>query len=236
MRRMFAALAYSFLLGAPAGALIGDATTADAVIRRYTVAIYGPHRGCSGAVVAQDLVLTAGHCTKDENVFQIVGFIAGAPSRLSDVSQVALHPQNADLALLKLGKPLPTGFAPAFLTVRPVAIRDRVIVVGYGITAPGDAKSFGTARMAVLTVQARSDGAISLTDPKYQDGSGQAGGACSGDSGAPVFTLRGAPFLIGIVAAGGCTSNTGLTLATPLTPHWDWLLEAARSLGSPLAP
>jgi hypothetical protein len=134
---------------------------------------------------------------------------------LSDVSQVAIHPQNADLALLKLGNPLPTGFAPAFLTMRPVAAGDRVIVVGYGVTAPGDAKSFGTARMAVFIVHARSNDSIDLTDPS----DGQAGGVCNGDSGGPVFTLRGAPSLVGIITAGGCTNNIGRSFATPLAPH-----------------
>jgi hypothetical protein len=232
MRRMIIVLACSCLLGAHASALVGDANTADEVIRRYTVMVYGSHRGCSGAVVAQDLVLTAAHCTRDQSAFRIVGFISGASFPLSEVSQVALHPRNADLALLKLDNPLPTGFAPAFLTVRPVAAGDRVIVVGYGVTAPDDANSFGTARMAVFIVHAPSNDSIDLTDPN----DGQAGGACSGDSGGPVFTLHGAPFLVGIVTAGGCADNTGRTFATPLAPHWDWLLQTARSLGSPLAP
>jgi hypothetical protein len=233
MRRTVEVLAFLFLLGAPAGALVGDASTADAVIRRHTVMVYNSHGGCSGAVVAQDLLLTAAHCARNESVFRIAGYIAGAPFLLSDVSQFALHPQNTDLVLLKLGKPLPTGFAPAFLTVRPVPIRDRVIVVGYGVTASGDAKSFGTARMTVLIVNTRSNDSITLIDPEYHEGGGLAGGACNGDSGAPVFTLRGAPLLVGIVKGGACGSYT---FATPLAPHWDWLLETARSFGSALVP
>ncbi len=66
-------------------------------------------------------------------------------------------------------------------------------------------------------------------------------GACTGDSGAPVFRDTGGRLaVIGVVSwstgpnlTAGCG---GLTGVTPLVRYRDWILDAARKLGSPLAP
>jgi secreted trypsin-like serine protease len=62
-------------------------------------------------------------------------------------------------------------------------------------------------------------------------------GACTGDSGAPVYE-NGA--LVGVVSwstgpnlEDGCG---GLTGVTPLTLYRGWIADTARKLGSPLPP
>jgi len=232
------ALAFAILLlaGAPAAALVGDAAPAEWTIARPAVMVFSSHGQCSGVVLAQDLVLTAAHCVVAATNVKIVGHIAAAPFQLADVTKVALHPQydaaawpTADLALLKLSKQLPTGFARAFLGTRAVAVSDRLIVIGYGVATQGDNKSAGTPRMATLTVTAHSDNVITLRDA----GGGNISG-CIGDSGAPAFAVRGGvPALVGVVSRGHCG---GPSLVIPFARYRDWLFETARRFGSPLDP
>jgi len=223
------------LLCVPASGLVGDVPTAEWTIRRQTVMVYSARGRCSGVVVAQDLVLTAAHCLEAADKYKIVGHVDGKPQLLADVTELVSHPQfdrttkptTADLALLKLSKPLPIGFAPAFFAVRPVDTGDRLIVVGYGIAANNDRKSFGTPRMATLSVSNLTANLLVLTDR-----SGNRIGGCSGDSGGPAFSIKGGvPALAGIVSAGNCRDTS---FVIPSTPYRDWIRETARKLGSAL--
>jgi hypothetical protein len=246
MIRIAVALVFFNLSCVPARAIAGDAAPADAVIARNVVMISSSRGTCTGAPLGQDLVLTAAHCVINASNLKILGHDADRPLRPSDVADIARHPRfkldvpaaqqpaAPDLALLRLFEHLPTRFAPAPLTLRPVAVGDRVIVVGYGVAAHGDSKTAGTARMAMLIVVGRSGNRFSLRDQISYGEDGLA--ACSGDSGAPAFAIRGGvPALFGVVS-GGSAGCGGITIVTPLGPHRDWLVEAARKLGSPLGP
>jgi secreted trypsin-like serine protease len=65
-------------------------------------------------------------------------------------------------------------------------------------------------------------------------------GACTGDSGGPVFEdQQGKPVIIGVISwstgpagTGGCG---GLTGVTPLTLYRDWIVQTAKQWGSVLA-
>jgi S1-C subfamily serine protease len=246
MRGSVLAFALLLLAGARAVALFGDAAPAEWTTARPAVIVFGSRGLCSGVVLAQDLVLTAAHCVIAATDVKIVGHIAAAPFHLADVTQVAPHPQfsavaspTADLALLKLSKPLPIGFAPAFLDSRPIAVGDRLIVVGYGMAMQGDGKSAGTPRMATLVVTHRWDRLLTL-----RDASGGAISGCGGDSGAPAFAIRGGvPALVGVVTKGACggsalatSATSASTIVIPFAPYRDWILETARQFGSPLDP
>lgn len=235
MCRAATVIMFSVLLCTPASALVGDAPTAEWTIRRPTVMVHGARGKCSGVVLTQDLVLTAAHCLVTPDKYGIFGHIGATPSRLADVTETVPHPQFkrdakpgvADLALLKLSKPLPSSFAPAFFDMRPVAIGDRMIVVGYGVAAGKDKKSFGTPRMATLTVYDRTDTLLMLRDQ-----TSNSIGSCFGDSGGPAFSIRGGvPALAGVVSAGNCDS---VSIVIPFSPYRDWITETARKLGSTL--
>src|SRR5262249_38693670 len=81
---------------------------------------------------------------------------------------------------------------------------------------------------------------LRLMDPRTR-GTSAGVGACTGDSGAPVFVEQDRQFaVIGLVSwstgpnlSDGCG---GLTGGPPLTRYRDWIVEAVRRMGSPLAP
>jgi secreted trypsin-like serine protease len=211
------------------------------------VLIVGSHgTSCTGTAIARDLVLTAGHCIEADTTYKIVEFDVGRPPQLLDVREVARHPQfdlktlfahraTADVALLTMSRPLPADVIPATLGNGAAApqVGETLTVVGYGVAVRGDGRTGGTLRAARLSVTGKPGNLqIRLVDPAT--GGTRAGmGACTGDSGAPVFA---GDALIGVVSWSTGPNMTdgcgGLTGVTPLTLYRAWILETARKLGS----
>jgi hypothetical protein len=156
--RVLSTLAGSLACG---HAIIGAAISAEAVTARYAVMVLGPRGACNGAVLAQDLVLTAAHCTTDANL-KILGMIDGFLYTLADVQEASAHPRFGkgnpatqtwpDMALLKLRARLPINFGPALLATRAVAVGDRLEIVGRVVTSQRGAPASESAGMAVFTV------------------------------------------------------------------------------------
>lgn len=234
----------------PAWAMTGHAPSA-LVGGRHEVLIVGSHgTSCTGTAIARDLVLTAGHCIEPDTTYKIVEFDAARQPRLLDVREVARHPQfdlktlfahraTADVALLKMSQPLPADIIPATLGNGAAApqIGDTLTVAGYGVAVRGDGRSGGTLRAARLSVTGRPGNLqIRLVDPAT-GGAREGLGACTGNSGAPVYA---GTSMIGVVSwstgpnmTAGCGGITGVT---PLTLYRAWIVETARRLGSPVGP
>jgi len=248
MHRILAALA-CLIVSAPADAITGNAPSA--LGGGHAVMIVGSHGTfCTGAAIARDLVLTAAHCVQPGSNYKLVEFDTAHQPRLLDVRSIARHPQfdlqtllahraTADVALLKMTRPLPATIIPAMLGNRAVTPRvgDTLTIFGYGLAVRGEGKTGGTLRAAKLSVTGHPGNLqIRLVDPATKGG--RAGmGACTGDSGAPVF--EGAA-LMGVVSwstgpkmAAGCG---GLTGVTPLSLYRGWIITTARQFGSPLTP
>jgi hypothetical protein len=209
---------------------------------------------CTGVAIARDLVLTAGHCVLPGADYKLMEFDAAGDPKLRDVAAIARHPQfdlaallahraTADVALLKLATPLPQTFAPAPLAAaeRTVAAGDPFVVAGYGLSTRGDGSSGGTVRAATLVATGQPGTLqVRLFDPNTR-GDAAGLGACTGDSGAPVFDTSGGRLaVIGVVSwstgpklSAGCG---GLTGVTPLARYRAWIMETAAKLGSELAP
>jgi secreted trypsin-like serine protease len=105
-----------------------------------------------------------------------------------------------------------------------------------GVAIRGDGRSGGTIRAADLVVTGKPGTLqIRLVDEATQGGRDGLG-ACTGDSGAPVFEdQQGRPVIVGVVSWSTAANNAagcgGLTGVTPLTLYRDWILQTARAWG-----
>jgi hypothetical protein len=141
--------------------------------------------------------------------------------------------------LLKLAAPAKTAAAALAPPALPIAAGDRFVVAGYGLAVRGDGKTGGTVRAATLAANGQPGTLqIRLVDPATK-GERAGLGACTGDSGAPVFRdVGGALAVVGVVSwstgpglSDGCG---GLTGVTPLARYRGWIVGQAGKMGSPL--
>jgi len=240
------------LLSAPAHAIVGGGVPSTEGIGRSIVTIVGSRGNfCSGALIAPRLALTAAHCVQPGAIYKIVEYGADRQPRLQDVKNVSIHPAfdmqamtahraTADVALLQLETP-PNRKVAAVLGAPqiPIVAGSRFTIAGIGVTIRGEGSSGGTIRVAGLVATGQPGTLqIRLVDPVGQ-GTRVGLGACTGDSGGPVFEDRqGGPAIVGVVSwstgPNGSTGCGGLTGVTPLTLYRDWIVQTARQWGSAL--
>jgi len=182
---------------------------------------------CTGTVVAPLKILTAAHCvTSAANMRVHYRDEAGQPVML-DVKRVAMNglyrakaPQtrekSIDLAMITLANPLPASFGPVQIGGGG-DVGEAVTLAGFGVAREGQAASSGHLLKAEMRVRApQSNVLLWLENP-------EGAGACTGDSGGPVFSNG---QIIGVIS---WTEGTGghhcgaLTQAIRLSPQIDWL-------------
>jgi Trypsin len=240
------------LFASPAYAIVGGGAPTTEGVGRSVVTIVGSRGNfCTGAVIAPKVILTAAHCVQPGADYKIVDYGADRQPKLQDVKAVAVHPAfnmeamqshraTADVALLQLVAPA-MGKTSSVLGMPdiPIIVGSRFTIAGIGVTVRGDGKSGGTIRVAGLVATGKPGTLqIRLVDPVGQ-GTREGMGACTGDSGGPVFEDKpGGPVIIGVISwstgPNGSAGCGGMTGVTPLTLYRDWLLQTARQWGGGL--
>jgi secreted trypsin-like serine protease len=241
MRPALAAL-LTLTLAAPAFAITGKAPPADGAIARAIVMLIDKDEDlCTATALARDVVLTAAHCVAGERKRSVKVYQTGEIIR---VRAIARHPRfdmkayaaaraTADLAIVKLDKPLPDIVAPAELAPAPrVAVGETLTIAGFGVTQAFTPYGIGIPREAKLSVTGQPGSLqIRLYDPVTRNE--RAGlGACTGDSGAPAFNAGGR--LVGVVSWSTAPKNEegcgGLTGLTPVMAYQHWIEGEAHRL------
>jgi secreted trypsin-like serine protease len=250
---MVLAAALNLALAAPAPAIVGGGAPSAEGIGRNVVTIVGSRGNfCSGTMIAPNVVLTAAHCVQSGATYKIVEYDAQRRPQLRDVARIATHPQfnlqsmlahraTADVALVRLASPLAAARQPPPVGVPriPIPVGGRFTVAGIGVTVHGDGKTGGIVRAAGLIATGRPGNLqIRLVDP-VGAGKREGLGACTGDSGGPVFEAQeGRAVLVGIVSwstgPNGTAGCGGMTGVTPLALYRDWILRTARDWGAGL--
>jgi len=236
-------LAWAGLSPLPAAAIIGGAPAPAAVAAQTVLIVSTRGAACTGAVLARNLVLTAAHCVQPAGDYAVV-VREGAAPRLIPVARIALHPRfdpeqfktrrpTPDLALLKIAEPLPVNFRVVRLAREAAAPRpgDNFTLTGFGMTSEGDAKSAGKLNSVTLPAIGNTIDATGVIMVRLSVAGGTVAGACTGDSGGPVFRGEAVAGVIGwATGAKGrqCGLVTGVTL---VAPQHEWIAATARALG-----
>jgi hypothetical protein len=231
-----ACLAACFTSLSPAAAVVG-ATTEDGRFANRVVMVLtrgGDKEGfCTGVVLAPRVVLTAAHClgaVRDMAVHYrdeagrpvLVAVRAAVAHPLYRADAIVKRVESIDLGLVETATPLADVFAAAPLaTGEGPAVGDAAILAGYGVGREGDAKTGGALRSAKLQVRAPLSRIL-----LWAEDPGHAGvGACSGDSGGPLFSADG-DSVVAIVAwtSGSHGGHCGALTQGPLVaPQRDWI-------------
>jgi len=244
--RLIRALAILFVLLAPgaAPALVGPAREAPE-LDPYVVMVLNRSGGsasyCSASVVARDIVLTAAHCVTTPDDTRVHFRDAQGKPILLEVTAIAINPGyrpdairrrlvSIDLALIRLAEPLPADFAPVALAASGLTdIGQTFRIAGFGVADEAIAKTGGVLRAGNLVASGpRSSVLLWLTDPR-----GAGLGACTGDSGAPIF-FADRPVLVAVaVWAKGANGHFcgALTQAVLIAPQRPWIEDTLRTWG-----
>lgn len=189
---------------------------------------------CSGALVAPNFVLTAGHCFHDVNRVRVSGppqyattvtlgtaDLSANPGETRNVVNVWQSPVN-DIALVKLDAPI-RDIAP--LAVSPIAPRvgEQLTMAGWGATSDVNATPgtvLNTGEVAVGEVDADTVGVHGVSPSPYTS-------SCLYDSGMPYFIPAGTKtgVLVSVESTGPSCPHNQLETTARADVVFQWIYQ-----------
>lgn len=228
--------ALSFVACGDARALVGPSSDGSAYSGQVLMVLaQAPGRAgfCSGVVVAPNIVLTAAHCVAAPGATRVHFRDARGAPVLLPVARVARHPEyradavaarakSVDLALVETAEPLPSSFSATALGEAAGAIGATFEIAGFGMTRQGEPSSSGHLRSARLVLREPLSNVL-----LWLDGGGA--GACTGDSGGPVFSGGAVVGIVAYAQAAVGRGCGGLTQAVRVAPYAGWIQQTIRA-------
>lgn len=228
----------ALLLGAggQAQALVGPADEGGPLEAHVVMVLKRAPSGsgfCSGVVIAQNVVLTAAHCVAKTDDTRVHFHEPAGQPMLKPVAAVAVHPQyragaiktrerSIDLALVRTATPLPARFSPVAIETTPhVTPGMQFVIAGFGVAREELAETAGVFRTGILAARTPLSGVLLWAEDPQKKGLG----ACSGDSGGPIFDMQGTRIVaITDWAEGeGRKGCGGLTQGAYVAPQLGWI-------------
>lgn len=203
---------------------------------------------CTGVVISNRVILTAGHCVKGAKKTGIIavfntemtcspGFNASKSITSVDILTHEDYKGDSrakdDLAMVKLESPIPASYRPQELYDGQSPLSsDDVLMIGYGITSEGKSDSLRLRK----TIKSFKNEAAQKDQNIGFDQRTASGGVCTGDSGGPVYVQVGGQFkLIGVnsivMGKSNETACHTMSMAMYMPAFADWVEKGLAKLG-----
>lgn len=241
---MLVLIAVLTLFATPAMAMVASSPAPQ--LQAHSVMVLGSKGSfCSAVVLKPDVILTAAHCVTGSSDYRVHWRDQDGTPVLKPPRAIVVHPgfakdaaqarkRSIDLALVQLDEALPTTFQPVLLSSLTPRTGDRLTVAGYGLSRENDPATSGTFRSAqfgVIEPYGPSSILVWLSDPATGP-KASGSGACTGDSGGPIFDDAQKLVAVTVYAEGAGKARCGaLTQGVLIAPQRQFIENTLKKWG-----